>query len=194
MEGVADMKITILAKSVSGRFSSLTMVLVRHAEELRRRGHDVTVIVPADRGDSLRRKRLLLRPNVVGQASKLLNLAQGGRVRLRCAWADGAGRVPIVEVPDLSERFIPAADVIIAGYVWMLDALVRYGKDRGRKFYLIQGYELDDPANRERYLYPVTKIAISSTLKKRIRQRMKGEYIGDIPMVNNGVDLSLFNA
>ncbi len=40
----------------------------------------------------------------------------------------------IIEVPDLSEKYIPDADVMVAGSSWMLDVLKNYLEEFG-KFY-----------------------------------------------------------
>jgi len=102
--------------------------------------------------------------------------------------------MPIIEVPDASECYIPDADVIIAGYVWMLDALVEYKNRKGKKFYLVQGFELQKPRNRERYRYSIRKIVVSTSLKEQIYETMSQEEIGPIAVVTNGVDLDIFSS
>jgi len=72
----------------------------------------------------------------------------------------------------------------------MLDALKNYSYRKGRKFYLIQCYELNNPENIERYKLPVKKIAVSSFLKKRILEKLLD---AEIDVVNNGVDVRFFN-
>jgi len=183
-------RVTVLVRSVGERFSATGMVLLRHAEELQRRGHRVVCLVPADRGDSLKRESFVRRPNISYKARKLGNILRGGAVHVRCRWLGPRYPVPILEVPDLSPRHIPDGDAVIAGSAWMLDAVAAYPAAKGRPFYLIQAYELDAAANRRRYALPVRLVAVSSFLRERIERALG---IGDIAVVNNGVDLDLFS-
>ena len=183
------MKIIFLVRSVGRYFSATTSVLLRHAYYLKKKGYEVDVIVPADRGDMFKKESFFKKPNFSYKFRKLYNLIKGGKVRLNCEWMEVKDfDVPIIEVPDLSEKNIPKADIIIAGSSWMLEILKNYS-EKVKKFYLIQAYELDIKENIRRYKLPVKKIAVSTYLKNRIKKIFKDE---EIYVVNNGVDVNFF--
>ena len=184
------MKIVFLVRNLGRYFSATTSVLLRHAYYLKKKGHKIVVIVPADRGDFLKKESFFKKPNFSYKFRKFYNLIRGGKVKLNCEWMEVEDfDVPIMEIPDLSEKHIPDADVIVAGSSWMLDVLKNYSYRKGRKFYLIQCYELNNPENIERYKLPVKKIAVSTYLKNRIEKILKDE---EIYVVNNGVDVNFF--
>jgi len=185
------MKIVFLVRNLGRYFSATTSVLLRHAYYLKKKGHKIVVIVPADRGNSLKKESFFKKPNFSYKFRKFYNLIRGGKVKLNCEWMEVEDfDVSIMEIPDLSEKHIPDADVIVAGSSWMLDALKNYSYRKGRKFYLIQCYELNNLENIERYKLPVKKIAVSTYLKNRIEKILKDE---EIYVVNNGVDVRFFD-
>jgi len=186
------MRITFLLRSLSRKFSATGMVLLRHAYELQKKDYSVSVIVPADRGDSFKKESFFKKMNLSYKFRKFYNLLQRSKVHLDCPWIEvNDFNLPVVEVPDLSEKYIPDGDIIIAGSAWMLDALISYDKSKGERFYLIQAYELNSKANLKRYYLPVRKIAVSSYLKSQIEEVTA---LQNINVVNNGVDLELFNS
>ena len=153
------MKITFLVRNLSKKFSATTMVLLRHAYQLQKKGHSVTIIIPADRGDCIKKETFFKQPNFLYKFRKILNLTRGGKVQLKCFWMEvNDFNLPIIEVPDLNEKHIPDGDIIIAGSVWMLDAVNSYSSRKGKKFYLIQGYDLYSEINKKRYKFPIKKI------------------------------------
>ncbi|HRR96938.1 MAG TPA: glycosyltransferase family 4 protein [Candidatus Ratteibacteria bacterium] len=186
------MKITFICRNVGNYFSAIAYVLLRYAYQLEKIGNDVIVIVPADRGDSLKKENFLAKPNLSYKLRKFSNVIRGKNVFLQCKWIDvNDFDVPIIEVPTLKEKYIPDADVIIAGSSWMLDAIKEYPLKKGKKFYIIQGYELDNPLNIERYKLPVKKIAVSTYLKEKILSKIPDI---SVEVINNGVDINFFNA
>ena len=184
------MKIVFFVRSVGRYFSATTSVLLRHAYYLKKKGYEVDVIVPADRGDMVKRESFFKKPNFSYKFRKFYNLIKGGKVKLNCEWMEVKDfDVPIIEVPDLSEKNVPRADIIIAGSSWMLEVLKSYS-EKIKKFYLIQCYELNNLENIERYKLPVRKIAVSTYLKNRIEKILKDE---EIYVVNNGVDVDFLH-
>jgi len=185
------MRITFLLRSLTSKFSSLGLVVLSHGMQLQSFGHSVTIVVPADRGSSIQRKPILSQLRLSYETRKLWILLRGGRVLLKCPWLKVQPELNIIEVPDLHERHIPDGDVVIASSVWMLDALADYSSAKGKKFYLIQGYDLDDSQNTSRYRSPIKKIVISAWLKNAIENVMPDQQVYE---VLNGVDVTVFNA
>lgn len=78
-------------------------------------------------------------------------------------------RVRIRWVPSLQSLFVPKADAIIATAWETAEWVARFPENRGRKFYLIQGFE-DWSVDRERLVktwkLPLKKIVISRWLQK----------------------------
>lgn len=185
------MKIIFLIRNLGNYFSATAYVLLMHAYQLKEKGYDTEIIIPADRGDSFKVESFFKKPNFSYKLRKISNIIRGGRVPLDCKWMDVDDfDVPIFEVPDLNEKHIPTADIIIAGSVWMLDAVKNFSAKKGEKFYLIQCYELDNEINIKRYKLPVKKIAVSTFLKKRILSKIPEL---EIEVVNNGVNINFFN-
>ncbi|OQX78628.1 MAG: hypothetical protein B6D56_08500 [Candidatus Omnitrophica bacterium 4484_70.1] len=183
------MKIVFFVRNLGKYFSATTSVLLRHAYYLKKKGYKVDVIVPADRGDMVKKESFFKKPNFSYKFRKFYNLIRGGKVKLNCEWMEVEDfDVPIIEIPDLSEKNIPKADIIVAGSSWMLDVLKNYSEEI-KKFYLIQSYELETDENIRRYKLPVKKIAVSTYLKNRIEKILKDE---EIYVVNNGVDVNFF--
>ena len=79
-----------------------------------RKNYSVSVIVPADRGDSFNEGSFFKKMNLSYKFRKFYNLLQRGKVHLNCPWIEVSDfNLPVVEVPDLSEKYISDADVII---------------------------------------------------------------------------------
>jgi glycosyltransferase involved in cell wall biosynthesis len=97
-----------------------------------------------------------------------------------------------LRVPDLSERYIPDADVVIASAWQTAEWVNSYGSRKGKKFYLIQSEEvLYGPEGRvsATYKMPMKKIAIATWIKELINEKFNEPCFGP---VTNGVNLKIF--
>jgi hypothetical protein len=100
-------------------------------------------------------------------------------------------KAKLFRVPDLSEAYIPDSDVIIATAWQTAEWVNSYSLRKGRKFYLIQGYETwNGPEERVKSTYkmPLEKIVVSTYLKdllKLIGEKCHGPII-------SGVNFDLF--
>jgi len=95
-------------------------------------------------------------------------------------------------VPDLSESYIPDSDVVIATAWETAEWVNSYGKKKGKKFYLVQQYEiLYGPEERVNATYKMKlkKIVIATWLKDLLKDKFNEFSFGPI---TNGVDLGLF--
>lgn len=166
------MRITFLVpcKDLSGGLRVVTC----YGNELVRRGHQVTIVYPARSlpvRDQLRRavKRFIHRER------DHLDYFLG---ELQC-------------VPAITAENCPNADVLVATAWQTAEAARNFPLDKGRRFYLVQGYETW-ASERERVdaslCYPYTKIVISRWLKKLVEE-ISGER--DLPVIPNGKDFHI---
>ena len=163
------MKITFLCPHV--RIAGGVRAILTYADRLARRGHVVTVVVPA---------KDLLRAwwrNLKGVGPDWI---PGFAPRLR--W-----------VADLSPPNLPDGDAVLAT-AWQTADPVNAAPARcGRKFYLIQHYESlyhGSPEQVDRtYTYPLTKIVISTWL----REIMRDKFGSDAELLVTPVDPALFS-
>lgn len=92
---------------------------------------------------------------------------------------------------SLEEKYIPDGDFIFATAWQTAEWLNKYSSIKGKKFYLIQGYELWG-CTEERLLntwkMPLKKIVIASWLKKIAENLNEKSYL-----INNGLDFKKFN-
>lgn len=109
-------------------------VQYEYANRLAARGHAVNVLHPctveAPRGWKARAAR----------AAKLA--AERLADRSRVGWHALREDVRLLSVPDLSERFVPAADVTVATSWATAEMLGGYSPRAGRKFQIVYDYEL----------------------------------------------------
>ncbi len=163
------MRITFLCPHV--RIAGGVRAILTYADRLARRGHLVTVVVPAK--GSLR--------------TAWRNLRGAGP-----DWIEDF-TLPVRWLADLSAANLPDGDVIVAT-AWQTAGSVNAAPTRcGRKFYLIQHYESlyhGSPAEVDRtYTYPLRKIVISTWLKAIMRERFQS----DAELLVTPVDPALFS-
>jgi glycosyltransferase involved in cell wall biosynthesis len=101
-------------------------------------------------------------------------------------------RIKIYHVWNLSENFIPLADITVATANETADWLAEYSSLRGQKFYFIQDYENWTRKSEEvdaTWKMPLKKIVIASWLKNLAKEKFQENIYGLVP---NGIDLSIF--
>ncbi|MGZ4891974.1 MAG: glycosyltransferase family 4 protein, partial [Halobacteriota archaeon] len=114
------------------------------------------------------------------------------RVKPAISWYPLHEDVTLVRAVGLDPRRIPRADAIFATGWQTASSVNKCASDKGKKFYLIQHYEglffgdtaLVDPTLR----YPMTKIAVSSWLKRLLHERLGV----DSELVINPIDADVF--
>jgi glycosyltransferase involved in cell wall biosynthesis len=149
--GEVLVKITFLCPHV--RIAGGVRAILSHADRLARRGHDVTVVVPAQ-----------------GRLSALWRAVTGARPR----WMPGLS-ARIRWVARWEARRWPDADILVAT-AWQSAPVVAEAPARcGAKFYLVQHYESlyhgEPDAVDETYRLPLRKIVISTWLRDVMRER-----------------------
>lgn len=106
-------------------------------------------------------------------------------------WFEFNRDIKLLFVPDLSERYIPDADVTIATAWQTAKYLNRYTSSKGKRVYLIQGYEIwngDKKEVEETWKYDMKKIVISKWLLD-ISNELRASQVVHIP---NGLDHNKF--
>jgi glycosyltransferase involved in cell wall biosynthesis len=159
-------------------------VVYEYANRLQARGHQVTVIHPR---------------NLIPQSGWVERLKEyfwpyklRWQNRPLISWFPLSPEVNVQLVPDLSERYLPSADAVIATAFQTAFAVNDYSLDKGQKFYLIQHFEdwIGDVGRvRASWQLPLRKIVISQwlfDLAKSIRESDDAVYIP------NGLDFSEF--
>jgi glycosyltransferase involved in cell wall biosynthesis len=136
-------------------------VIYEYANRLTELGNTVTVVHPAN---------VMRDAGAIQGAKKLLRYAQrrADRSFLPRLWFEINSRVSLTWVPNLNERYIPDADIVVATGAPTAEWVNKYPVSKGVKYYFLQHYESWDPIGlarlRETYAMPLKKIAISRWL------------------------------
>lgn len=167
-------------------------VPMEYGNQLHDMGHDVTFVYPKESpypkaisGKGLDMKESLgkLKAEIRFWISRFLNKSE-----LR--WFDLRAR--LIRVPDLSEEYIPDGDIIMAVDWTTAEWINSYKKGKGKKFYLIQHYEIwSGPKDRvdATWRMPLNKVVISSWLKDIAEKNFGQQVFG--PLIH-GVDFEQF--
>ena len=145
------MKITVLCPHL--RIAGGVRAILIHADRLARRGHEVTVIVPARRA---------------------LTAWWRNRFQRAPEWMPTLG-VRVQWVPEWSAAALPAGDAVIATSWQSVEPVAAAPTRCGRKFYFIQHYESLYHGEAARvdatYRIPLRKIVISTWLADIMAER-----------------------
>jgi L-malate glycosyltransferase len=162
-----------------------TRIVFELCNRLANRGHRVHIV-------STRERR---RPGRVDRSIGSMALrharSAAGRFRdhylwdKRIDWTPVNPRVELTFVPRLSAAHVPDADVVIATAWWTMRYVDAYPSDKGRKYYLIQNYEIWDgpsPLVDATWRMPARKIVIASWLhQKALELGVDPEEITHVP-------------
>lgn len=93
---------------------------------------------------------------------------------------------------SINNFFMKEADAVIATSWPSAYRVNKLKKDKGKKFYFIQDYEIWDNKKyvKETYKLPLNKIVISSWINKKLKEEMN---IGPFPIVLNGLDRNIYH-
>lgn len=158
-----------------------------YADRLKRRGHDVTIVVRPPRAATFREKA---RSALTGRA--LPAAARTGpshldQLDVEVRYIDGHRPVTAADVPD--------ADVIVATWWETAEWIESFPVSKGAKAYFIQHYEVhaNQPVERvdRTWRLPMHKITISRWLADLARDSF-GD--GEVSLVPNSVDLRQFHS
>jgi glycosyltransferase involved in cell wall biosynthesis len=148
------------------------------------RGHEVSVVYPL-----IPQLGNWYNPRTCGNMviEAMFNLKNGKNVE----WFDL--RANLINPPNLSERWIPDADIIVATNWRNALNLMKYGPEKGLKVYFVRGYETWDgePEKvKSTYNLPIYKITSSNWLKNTVEANHETQVYGPVP---NGVNFNEFH-
>ena len=146
----------------SGGFS----VVYTYANLLSARGHEVHVIhprrLPAGGWHPPR--------GVVGRARRVARRVRDAMFRPSLSWARLNPAVHVHHVPRIADAYLPDADVVIATWWSTAEAALTLSDRKGRRFHLIQGYEIWHGAEarvHDVWRAPLHKIFIARWLQQK---------------------------
>jgi len=91
----------------------------------------------------------------------------------------------VLRIPNLSHRFIPSGDVVVATSWETAEWVATYPASKGRKFYFVQHYETwAGPHERVdgTYRLPLTKIVVAHWLKQLMEEKFDQRALGPVIM------------
>jgi glycosyltransferase involved in cell wall biosynthesis len=174
------MKINLVIPSPALKPSGGVKVMYEYANHLSAKGHQVTII----HGIKQIHKKM---KSPLWYKRLLLSLKKGSQPQ----WFKFNKGVKSIIVPEISNSYIPDADVIMS--TWWMTALEVENLDesKGKKFNLIQGYETwDGQAEKVHGSYKLSsqKLAVSKYLQQLVK-----EISGQEPIyIPNAVDHNVF--
>ncbi len=182
------MKITFILPHAGHNPIGGFKVVYEYANAIVNKGHAVSVVhAPNTRyGTPLGKSSLR---NLFVYAGRLAGVRGGFRPS---KWFTVDPRVKMLWVPSLCEKWVPAADVIIATAWDTSEWVARFQASRGRKYYLIQHQEsifpgVDPVRAMATWKLPLKKIVIARWLE--VIARSLGE---DSMYIPNGLDMMAF--
>jgi L-malate glycosyltransferase len=183
---VIDLKLTFILDSYAWVPGGGYRVVYEYANNLVKRGHEVSIVHPRQMKNLPSPKGIKNR--TLRNLGKLRNLMFKPSLK----WQHVDDRVELLYVPDLRPEHIPDTDVVIATAWSTAEYLMDYPSSKGRKFYLIQHYEDWAPEDKLQatWKFPMQKIVIAKWLyAKGINLGVKPSSMVYIP---NGLDLNKF--
>ena len=163
-------------------------VIAIYAQTMMERDHEVTVISQPDWRPVTLRNRL----------KWLISPETRPRPRTPAPWFRelGAAHVMLERPGPPRPEDVPDADILVATWWETAEWVAALPAAKGRKFYLIQGYELFPYVPAERvvatYQTDLHKIAVSQYVRRAILENHR--VTGPIDVIHNAVDLKHFDA
>ena len=173
------MKITFLTPHIN--ISGGVKIILSYVDRLAKKGYKVTVVCSQPTFTKRRIKGL----PIIYPKRFLMNV-----LKYEPDWIEVAANIRYV--PSYDEKYILDADIIVAT-AWQTATFVKdYSSKKGKKFYLIQHYESLFHGEKEKvdetYLYPMSKIVVSSWLRKILKEK----FNTDAEVIVNPIDLDAF--
>ena len=158
-----------------------------YADRLKRRGHEVTIVVRPPRAPTFREKARSALTGRALPAAARMGPSHLDALDVKARYIDAHRPVTVDDVPD--------ADVIVATWWETAEWIESFPPSKGAKAYFIQHYEVhaNQPVARvdRTWRLPMHKITISRWLSDLARDHF-GD--GDVSLVPNAVDLNQFQS
>ncbi len=166
-------------------------VVFEYANRLQKRGHQVCVIYPKQNLGFTWPCREWYNPYRLahGVLQTIRKYKSEAVSRGQLSWFNLEAK--LLQVPALDQKYIPDADVVVATHWGTAYYVHSYPQSKGRKFYLIQHYEVlfgRKDKVEQTYKMGLNNIVISSWLKN-IVERLGGKVAALIP---DGIDFEVF--
>ena len=177
------MKISFILPGIG--ISGGARVVFEYANNLKSRGHEVSVIYPIF-GSLYMIKWYNLKKIIRTFLFGLNRLRKNNKVK----WFNLEAK--LVKVPIISNLFIEDSDIIVATRWDTAYDVYELRKTKGEKFYLIQGYEIWDGSKYmvdNSYRLPLSRIVISQYLDNIIRNKLNMNVTGKII---HGINFNMF--
>lgn len=161
-------------------------VVFEYANCLINDNYDVNIILPA----TLLWKEQNIRNKIKG-IIKYFYFGIFKEKYLPYSWFTLDKKIKIYWVPTLEEKYIPNGDLIFATACETAEYLNKYSNKKGKKYYLIQGYEnwtFSEKRLLNTWKMPLKKIVIAKWLKDIGNKLNEKVYL-----INNGLDFNTFN-
>lgn len=163
-------------------------VVYEYANHLVSRGHEVTVVHP---------RRLpnwnSPTPSLYRWLRRRVGFLRDMILKPKVKWQPIDQRVQMLYVPEPTPQYIPDADAVFATWWATAELMIDYPQSKGKKFYLIQHYEIwDGPKERvdTTWRMPFKKVVIAKWLYE------KGLELGvspkDMVYIPNGINHQIF--
>ncbi|QGP92670.1 D-inositol-3-phosphate glycosyltransferase [Neomoorella glycerini] len=182
------MRITFILPGYPWRPVGGYRVVYEYANHLVAKGHDVTVVHP---------RKMRQTPRPVGLYQVFRTAAKRGRdflLRPKLEWQWLDPRVKMVYVREPIAQYVPDGDVVFATAWQTAEYVAKYPLSKGRKFYLIQAYEIWGGPKAQvdaTWRFPMKKVVIAKWLfEKGLELGVPAEEMRHIP---NGIDLKKFH-
>lgn len=172
-------------------------ILFEHANRLVERGHSITIVWPGKQfhGEHfetenqswrwqyieapLRSLKYLIFVNILGKSG--------------AEWYPLRKEIKLRRTPDLSNQYIPAADIVIATAPETVNWVAKYTPDKGIKIHFAQDYEawyLPDDFLASTFSHQDMHLITIGTWQKKLYEERFGRKVDTI--IPDGVDLSRF--
>jgi len=163
-------------------------VVATYARKLTERGHEVFVV-------STPQRRPTLLPRLKRRLRGAAPFPSRAQARTRLLDFLGARQIEVDRVRPITDDDLPDADVVVATWWETAEWVAGLSPRKGRKYYLIQDYEMFRPDTAHRvaatYRAPLRKIAVSGWIRDTIARE---HGVRDIALLLNAVDTGHFNA
>jgi glycosyltransferase involved in cell wall biosynthesis len=190
------MKITFVLPFVN--LTGGIKILFEHANRLARRGHTITIVYPgvAFHSDSFGLTNMSWQWRLI--EAPLRQLKYWFFVTLLhksdAAWFPLDPKIRLIRTPDLSDQYIPAADIVIGTAPETINFVASYSQSKGTKVHFAQDYEiwaLPESFVDSTFSHPEMHLITIGSWQKKLYEEKFGRTVEAI--IPNGVNLEQFN-
>ena len=171
-------KINFILPALSTKPGGGTKIMYEYANRFAHLGYDVTVIHSIKRPFKKAKTPIWLRYILL-------------RLKKKQTWFVFSPKIKIILAKEISDEYVPKADIVISTWWQMAYAVDSLSENRGRKFNFIQDYEIWTGQKErvyESYLLPLRCIVISKYLSDLVYK-----ISGVMPvLIPNAIDTSIF--